>query len=87
MEQQKVIFSENLRQTLEHAVSESAHDRLLVLVDETTRDCCLPVVRDYDCMKEAQVITIRRQTRTRHWSHSPMCGVRCNGWEPPVIPS
>lgn len=59
MEQQKVIFSENLRQTLEQAVSESAHDRLLVLVDETTRDCCLPVVRDYDCMKEAQVITIQ----------------------------
>lgn len=59
MEQQKVIFSENLRQTLEQAVSESAHDRLLVLVDETTRDCCLPVIRDYDCMKEAQVITIQ----------------------------
>ncbi len=58
MEQQRVIFSENLCQTLEQAVSECAHDRLLVLVDETTHDCCLPVIRNYDCMKEAQVITI-----------------------------
>ena len=58
MEQQKVIFSENLRATLGETVSECAHDRLLVLVDETTRDCCLPVISDFDCMKEAQVITI-----------------------------
>ncbi len=59
MEQQRVIFSENLRQTLEQAVSECAHDRLLILVDNTTHDCCLPVISDYDCMKEAQVITIQ----------------------------
>ena len=58
MKQQKVIFSDNLRTALEEAVSESAHDRLLVLVDETTRDCCLPAISGFDCMREAQVITI-----------------------------
>ena len=58
MKPQKVIFSQNLPTTLEQAVSECAHDRLLVLVDETTRDCCLPVVSNLSCMREAQVITI-----------------------------
>ncbi|MBQ9679026.1 MAG: 3-dehydroquinate synthase [Prevotella sp.] len=58
MEQQKVIISENLQQTLHAAVGECAHDHLLVLVDETTERCCLPVIRDYECMSEAQVITI-----------------------------
>ncbi len=58
MKPQKVIFSQNLPTTLEQAVSECAHDRLLVLVDETTRDCCLPVVSNLSCMGEAQVITI-----------------------------
>ena len=58
MEQQKVIISENLQQTLHAAVGECAHDHLLILVDETTAHCCLPVVRDYECMREAQVITI-----------------------------
>ncbi len=59
MKQQRVIFSENLRQTLEEAVSECAHDRLLVLVDETTKECCLPVISKFNCMQEAQVITIK----------------------------
>lgn len=58
MEPQRVIISENLRQTLNEAVGECAHDRLLVLVDETTRECCYPVVSDFECMREAQVITI-----------------------------
>ncbi len=58
MEQQRVIFSKNLRQTLTEAVNECAHDKLLVLVDETTLRCCLPVVSDFECIQQAQVITI-----------------------------
>lgn len=58
MEQQKVIISQNLRQTLNDAVSKCAHDHLLVLVDETTKDCCLPVISDFECMQGAQIITI-----------------------------
>lgn len=58
MEQQKVIISENLHETLSSAVGECAHDNLLVLVDETTKECCWPVVRDFECMQQAKVITI-----------------------------
>ena len=58
MEQQKVIISENLRETLHQAVGECTHDHLLILVDETTKDCCLPVISDFECMQQAQVIYI-----------------------------
>lgn len=58
MEQQKVIISENLQEVLNSAVSECAHDHLLMLVDETTRECCLPVVSNYECMQDAKIITI-----------------------------
>ena len=58
MEPQKVIISENLRQTLNEAVATCPHDHLLVLVDETTQQCCLPVISDFECMQGAQIITI-----------------------------
>ena len=58
MEQQRVIFSKDLRQSLTDAVSLCPHDKLFILTDETTRQCCLPVVSDIDCMQGARVITI-----------------------------
>ena len=58
MEPQKVILSENLRQSLTEAIGEVRHDRLFVLCDETTREACLPVVADFECMQGAQLITI-----------------------------
>lgn len=58
MEQQKVIISENLCETFSQAVEECAHDHLLVLVDETTKNCCLPVISDFEHMQQAQVICI-----------------------------
>lgn len=58
MEPQRVIISENLRQTINEAVAEYPHDRLLVLVDETTQQCCLPVISAFECMQGVQVITI-----------------------------
>mgnify|MGYP002623152593 CR=1 FL=1 len=58
MEEQKVILSENLEQSLTDALSACRHDKLFVLCDRITRDYCLPVVRDYDCMREASLITI-----------------------------
>ena len=58
MEPQKVILSENLRQSLTEAIGEVKHDRLFVLCDETTREACLPVVADFECMQGAQLITI-----------------------------
>lgn len=58
MEQQKVVISNNLRDTLSKAVSECTHDSLLVLVDETTKECCWPIIKDFDCMQQAKLITI-----------------------------
>ena len=58
MEQQKVIISENLEPALAEAIGAVEHDRLFVLVDETTRACCLPVVAGFNCMQGAQPIVI-----------------------------
>ena len=58
MEEQKVILSENLEQTLTEAVQSTPHDRLFVICDTNTHELCLPLVSDFDCMKGAHVITI-----------------------------
>ena len=58
MEQQRVIISDNLQQALTQAVAECPHDRLVVLVDKTTEECCLPIVSQYECMQQADIITI-----------------------------
>ena len=58
MEKQKIIISKDLRQSLTQAIDEVKHDLLFVLCDETTERLCLPVIRDFDCMKGAQLITI-----------------------------
>lgn len=44
MEQQKVVISQDLRQSLSQAIAECKYDHLFILVDETTARCCLPVL-------------------------------------------
>ncbi len=58
MEKQKVVISEHLRVSLAEAVAQCPHDRLFVLTDTTTVQLCWPLVKDYDCLRDAQVITI-----------------------------
>jgi 3-dehydroquinate synthase len=58
MERQKVVISTNLEKALTDAISACPHDKLFVLVDETTEQVCLPVVAGFDCMKQAQRIVI-----------------------------
>ena len=58
MEKQKIIISQDLRQSLTQAIDEVKHDLLFVLCDETTERLCLPVIKDFDCMTGAQLITI-----------------------------
>ena len=58
MEPQKVIISDNLQQSLSEAIAACQYDQLFVLVDTTTERLCLPVVADYDCMRDAQRIVI-----------------------------
>ena len=58
MEKQKIIISQNLCLSLTQAIDEVKHDHLFVLCDETTERLCLPVVSDFECMKNAQRIVI-----------------------------
>ena len=58
MEKQKIIISQDLCQSLTQAIDEVKHDLLFVLCDETTERLCLPVVSDFECMKNAQRIVI-----------------------------
>lgn len=44
MDQQKVVISHDLEQSLSQALAECKYDCLFVLVDETTERCCLPVL-------------------------------------------
>ena len=44
MDQQKVVISQHLEQSLSQALAECTFDRLFVLVDETTGKCCLPTL-------------------------------------------
>jgi 3-dehydroquinate synthase len=58
MEKQNIIISKDLCQSLTQAIDEVKHDLLFVLCDETTERLCLPVVSDYECMKDAKHIVI-----------------------------
>lgn len=58
MNKQTVIHSQNLEETLTAAVAACEHDRLFILVDTNTQRLCLPIVSNFSCMKDAQVITI-----------------------------
>jgi len=58
MEPQQVIISHELEQALNSAIAECHPDRVAVLVDETTRELCLPVVAGFDGLRNAHVIVI-----------------------------
>ena len=58
MEKQKVIISEQLEQVLRKETGECKADRIFILNDKTTRQLCLPVIKDYDYLQGAEVITI-----------------------------
>lgn len=58
MEAQKVIISENIRETLGNEIAALDHDRLFVLCDRTTQECCLPLVSDIEAVSKAKVIVI-----------------------------
>ena len=58
MEKQKVIISTNLESSIATAVGECERDRIFILVDETTKELCLPLIAGFDCLRGAEVITI-----------------------------
>lgn len=54
----KVVISTNIDKALTEAVGEVKHDRLFLLMDETTHELCLPLVKDIECLKDAKHIVI-----------------------------
>ena len=58
MSKQKVIICQNLEKDLAEAINLCPHDKLFVLVDEHTNELCLPLLSGFDCLKEAEIISI-----------------------------
>ena len=58
MDRQKVVISKDLQKALSEAIAECKHDKLFVLVDETTKQLCLPLIAGFGCMQEAQCSVI-----------------------------
>ena len=56
--EQRIVISENLQTDIAIAISECEHDRLFVLVDETTERECWQRIKQYMCLRKAQLITI-----------------------------
>lgn len=54
----KVVISTDINKSLTEAVGEVKHDKLFLLVDETTKELCLPLVKDIPCLADAILITI-----------------------------
>jgi len=48
-----------MQQSLTEAIAACKYDVLFILVDETTKRLCLPVIADFECMKLAQQIVIK----------------------------
>lgn len=58
MSKQKVIICHELQKDLYAAIQACPHDKLFILVDEHTRQLCLPVISGFECLKDAILITI-----------------------------
>ncbi|MBQ8867635.1 MAG: 3-dehydroquinate synthase [Bacteroidaceae bacterium] len=58
MSKQEVILSEDLRESLRQAIEACPHDKLFILADECTARLCLPLIKDFDYLAEAEYITI-----------------------------
>lgn len=63
---QRVIISRHLKTELAKAIAECEHDRIFVLVDETTNKLCWSLVKDYLCLKDAQTIIIGTTDRRKN---------------------
>ena len=63
---QRIIISKQLQTDLAKAIAECEHDRIFVLVDETTNKLCWSLVKDYLCLKDAQTIIIGATDRRKN---------------------
>ena len=56
--QQRVIISQDIEHDLAQAIAETEHDRVFVLTDDITQECCLPKVAVLFAKHNATTITI-----------------------------
>ena len=56
--EQRIVISENLQKDIAIAISECEHDKLFVLVDETTERLCWTLISLFLSLKKAQLIVI-----------------------------
>lgn len=63
--EQRIILSKHLDEELAVAISECEHGGIFVLVDETTRQKCWPVVSSFLSLKSATLITIGTGDRSK----------------------
>lgn len=57
--QQRVIISQDIEHDLAQAIAETEHDRVFVLTDDITQECCQPKVAALLTKHNATIITIR----------------------------
>ena len=56
--EQRIVISENLQKDIAIAISECEHDKLFVLVDETTEKVCWPLISSFLSLRKAKLIVI-----------------------------
>ena len=70
MEEQKVILSERLEQTLTEAVQTVPHDRLFIVCDTNTHKLCLPLVSgdEHKSLQQVELVwsQLQQHGATRH---------------------
>lgn len=56
---QRIISSKNFQTDLAIAIAECEHDKTFILVDEHTKELCLPLIKSFHGLKKADVITLK----------------------------
>ena len=57
--EQQIISTEDIVETLDSYLAKYTYDRLFVLVDETTKEKCWPLIADMERLKNAHLIVIQ----------------------------
>lgn len=58
MSKQEVIICHNLNENLSKAIAKCPYDKLFILVDTHTRELCMPILYEFDCMKGLELICL-----------------------------
>lgn len=63
---QQIIISQCLDKELSTAISQCEHDKVFIIVDSITEKKCLPVINDFPCLKNADIISIQPTDRHKN---------------------